>query len=87
MELNKTQVEEVINALRGSCSTIDEQLSMRYDVAGIDEFENEMEILLQIDDAIFCCTCCSWWCPIEEETATAQGESEYGCSDCFPEEY
>lgn len=82
MVLTDEQLNELIYALQGSCSTIAEQLEMRWEM---DEDDLTMEDCLAIDDAIFCCTTCGWWCPISEETATAQGESDFGCSDCFPE--
>lgn len=85
MRLTQEQINELINALQGSCSSINEQLQMRWDV-DVEELDNEMEVLLAIDEEIFCCSTCNWWCPMSEETATPQGESEFGCSDCFPEE-
>jgi hypothetical protein len=82
MKLTQEQLNELIYALQGSCSTIAEQLEMRWELS---EDDLTMEDFLAIDDAIFCCTECNWWCPVSEETATAQGEDEFGCSDCYPE--
>lgn len=83
MKLTQEKLNELIYALQGSCSTIAEQLEMRWELS---EDDLTMENYLAIDDAIFCCSVCNWWCPASEETATAQGKSDLGCSDCFPEE-
>ena len=83
MRLSRDQINELIYALQGSCSTIAEQLEIRWELS---EDDLTMDDFLAIDDAIFCCMQCNWWCPIGEETATSQGEDELGCSDCFPDE-
>lgn len=83
MKLTEKQLNELIYALQGSCSTIAKQLELRWEMS---EDDLTMEDYLAIDQEIFCCSTCGWWCPMNEETATAQGEFEFGCSDCFPEE-
>ena len=61
-----SNIQDKIEELRGTSNSLD-----------LDEFSiAELEVL---DEHIFQCSQCGWWCPIEEEV----GEStENICEDC-----
>lgn len=63
-----TVANEMIDALQGSCMRDPVALSDEYIEEGrmTAEFweQNEMEIVRLVDDAIFNCERCGWWCEI-----------------------
>ncbi|MCK4823222.1 hypothetical protein KA005_46125 [bacterium] len=62
-----SRIRDIINDLEGTCNWLD------YD----EITELELELL---EEEIFCCSTCSWWCPIEEIN------EENVCTDCADEE-
>ena len=60
-------IRDIINDLEGTCNTLDME-GLTY---------QELQIL---DNEIFCCSDCNWWCPIEEIN---EGNI---CTDCTNEE-
>jgi len=66
----KDTIQSKIEDLKGTCNTID-----------LDDFTfEELELL---DEEIFQCSTCSWWCDIDEEVG--EGTSLL-CKDCKDEE-
>lgn len=65
---------QFIYDLNGTCKSMDQMLD-DYEIsfANIDE---EIEFMRRIDDEIFLCDCCSWWCEISEM------EDDQICTDC-----
>lgn len=45
-----------------------------------DAHNNSAEFNALIDDAIFCCEQCGWWCEISEQVEDENGE--WLCNDC-----
>ncbi len=56
MKREKLSIDEVIDALRGTCEDID-----------ADEYSADE--LLKLDGEIFQCATCGWWCDIDEYNA------------------
>lgn len=46
------------------------------------EFENNSELLSEIDQRIFNCCTCGWWCEICEESSEEYGLHDFTCLDC-----
>lgn len=69
------RVNEVINALEGSCGCLEDHAT--------EEEMRSTEFLAAIDDAIFCCATCGWWCEISELAEDEMGEQV--CEDCHEE--
>ena len=61
-------VNDLINSLRGTCKSI-------YDLH--DETDLSLEEFQMIDEEIFNCDCCGWWCEISE-----MGNEQGVCDDC-----
>lgn len=67
---------EIIEALRGSCKTLGEILNTH----DREDLENDMNFLDYLDQEIFNCANCGWWCEISEESGIEDGELI--CNDC-----
>lgn len=69
-------IEELIDSLQGTCATISEKLPEEMEE---DLTEQDHDA---IDNRIFRCETCSWWCEVGEE-----GDEKGNCNDCVePEE-
>jgi hypothetical protein len=72
----KKQVEKLIDSLRGSSQTL-HTLAEDYDVD-----DTDAEVCAMIDEAIFECEGCGWWCERSEESVKAPGS----CDECVPDD-
>jgi len=70
--------QEIIDYLAGSCNSLNSALDM-FDAEHLDMHDPFLKML---DDEIFLCNTCDWWCPIEE----ANMNSELTCNDCCDQE-
>lgn len=71
--MTKRTANEIYEQLIGSCS---DDLT--------DEESDDLLLMQQVDELMFRCACCGWWCEIEESSpATAD---EMTCLDCAPDE-
>ena len=68
--------QEIIDYLNGSGNwSLSEKEEARFDDA---------EFCAKLDAQIFNCTCCTWWCPIEEVETSSMGEQV--CTTCKEDE-
>lgn len=63
--------QQVAEDLQGTCKSL-------YDVL-TDEEQDDEAIMLEIDQKVFLCPECDWWCERSEETDDGR------CDDCNPE--
>ena len=68
--------EKIIYQLNGSCDSLEQALATNE----AEELEDHMPFLEYLDNEIFRCDCCSWWCPISESSENVDTE----CTDCNP---
>lgn len=66
---------EVVHRLIGTSATLDSVLS--------DNEQLDEKLLAEIDDQIFLCEVCSWWCDTSEQEQNENGETV--CEDCNEE--
>ena len=68
--------QELIEYLQGSCKTLNEGVSDITDgVFNEDDLtKNQIE---EIDNEIFCCSNCGWWCELSD-----QSEDGENCINC-----
>ena len=59
--------DEIINYLVGTCNSFDPS-------------EYSDEIVSEVDNHIFCCEECGWWCEMSE--MSDDEEHDWTCSDC-----
>lgn len=71
--------EKVVYQLNGSCDSL-EQVLENNEVPEL--FDNDA-FLEYLDNEIFRCTCCSWWCPVSE-TSENDNDGDWVCRDCSP---
>lgn len=63
------RLEAIVDELQGTCKSLSEVLT--------DDEREDAELLAWIDDRLFCCSVCDWWCETDEES------DEGGvCTDC-----
>lgn len=79
--LTDTQIDELVDYLRGSCQSITAALYSLFDI------DDEDIITLRqngiIDDNIFNCATCGWWCDAGEYSENIT--DELICFDCGEE--
>jgi hypothetical protein len=67
------RINKLIEYLQGSCVSLSEAC----DTFEIDEDTLSREELQELDNQIFNCETCGWWCEISE-----MQEEEHICNDC-----
>lgn len=82
--LTDKQIDELIEYLQGSCKSLDEGVFACFDLDNTDIITQEQHS--QIENVIFTCECCGWWCEAGDyadfENHTYNGDI---CSDCGEE--
>jgi len=75
---NDTQegwIEYIIQSLNGTIGSLEE-----YEEEYTKKGYSWEELLIELDQQIFNCTGCGWWCDISEENIQ---DEEQVCEDCF----
>ena len=85
-QINSELINEIVEHLRGSCMDLSVALN-DFDL-DLDDFSKEQEDQLNeaIDDLIFNCESCGWWCEVgdyADEGCNPQGLNI--CNDCGEE--
>lgn len=75
MPLNNDQMAELVCDLQGTCQSLEEALAKD----GFTEDDMSQANHEELDNQLFCCVSCGWWCELCEE---AEGCSEPTCTDC-----
>lgn len=76
MKPNNFSISELIESLNGTCKTIAEALPDDMEEDDLTEADHE-----DIDNQIFLCEQCNWWCEICERI-----EEDDICEDCKDED-
>jgi len=69
-------IETLVVRLQGTTLSMD----VECEELGLDPMS--VEVTTHVDNNIFLCTVCGWWCPIEEEESEEYGLYEWTCRDC-----
>ncbi len=78
--LTTKQLDKLIDALRGSCESLENTLTSYY---AIDYTDLSIEAHQYIDDFIFNCAWCGWWCEVDEMSEKlSEQETETICENC-----
>lgn len=72
-----TEFQAIVDELQGTCGSLDEVA----EYYGLDAMTTE-GLTEYVDERIFCCTVCGWWCPQDEEASEDAGLDEWTCRDC-----
>lgn len=68
-------VHELIEAVNGTCNTIDDHLPEGMEFEDLTGEDHDV-----IDNEIFLCNECGWWCEVHEAHETDDGDDI--CDDC-----
>lgn len=71
-------IHKVIESLQGTCGTLSNTIEELY--PGMTEDDLDRGDFDTIDNEIFECQTCNWWCEISEVCESRVGENE--CRDC-----
>ena len=74
------EYQQIIDDLKGTCLGLEAHLES----LGRVELMDTASFTAQLDDQIFECAECGWWCEQSEATAIETGEDL--CLDCAPED-
>ncbi len=85
-EISETLISEIVEDLQGTCKSLDNILE--WHGLTLEDFSEEQEDELNqaIDNSIFLCEGCGWWCEqgdYAEDSVNTQGLEL--CSDCGEE--
>ncbi len=69
----------VADYLRGTCISLEQGISAVHgdDAVGL---ENDIEFCSILDDKVFCCEGCGWWCGMDE--IATDNVSGFICDEC-----
>jgi hypothetical protein len=73
--MNTATWSEIVYYLNGSCNSLHEAL----EAFNMTELGDDDTFLAFLDDQIFYCVQCGWWCPVDELHIV---DAEQYCSDC-----
>jgi hypothetical protein len=68
----------VVDYLRGTCLSLDDAVT----ALAAQELADHMPFLNHLDQEIFCCNQCGWWCDQDEEASEDHGLDEWTCTEC-----
>lgn len=68
----------IIDQIRGTCDSI-EQVLYTHDA---EDLQDHLPFFQELDQQIFRCECCGWWCEISEMSDSGN----WACEGCEPEE-
>jgi hypothetical protein len=73
-------INDIVDDLRGSSTGLHSMLESH----DAEWLEDDDELLTAIDDSIFLCSMCDWWCEMSE--MSEHPDHDYECTDCAPNE-
>lgn len=73
--MTPARIEEIIHDLQGTCQSLDDALEEGEDAT-------DPVLCAAIDEAIFLCPGCNWWCERSEGHENPTGDEDL-CDDCF----
>lgn len=75
-EENQKKMAEVGDALVGTCSSLEDALSIIFGEENSDLIQFDIELLRRLDDHTMQCDSCNWWCE------TGELDDDQICDDC-----
>lgn len=80
-KISETQLQEIIEALQGTCDTLDGIVQVVMEDDNICTNDLTPEQLEELDQQIFLCETCGWWYEISE-----MSDEDQVCQDCDDED-
>jgi hypothetical protein len=79
--LSAVQISQLTHALQGTCDSLGNTLDRLFE---LDEDALTTADFLAIDQEVFCCQTCNWWC--EQCEMAERADDEWICQQCTDEE-
>ena len=75
-------LDEIVSRLQGSCDSFDGVVDSVLEEHGIegDSMSLRQDDYYRVDNVIFLCNCCGWWCEAGE---AHDQDGEDVCGDCY----
>lgn len=70
----------IVERLRGTCDMLEDGLEDE----DAEDLQDHLPFLDYLDNHIFRCECCGWWCEISESVDS--DDYDLVCGDCVPDE-
>jgi hypothetical protein len=86
MRLSPEQMQKLVDHLQGTCMSLEQGLYECFELECSSEVENELEMCDYLDNSLFLCVACGWWCECGDYAENQSNPSGDICSDCEPEE-
>lgn len=79
-EQRRLRAEQVADALQGTAKSLESE--------AIEAECDDLEFLREIDDRVFLCETCGWWCELSELSRKSEDNEQHQlvCDDCEPSE-
>ena len=91
--LTQKEIEEIAYDLQGTCKSIDQAICDVVDqrhtserIYDLSEVSNWKELCAHVDNVVFECACCGWWCETGDYAEVQDNPNGDVCSDCGPDE-
>jgi len=79
MSIDPKDLAKIIDYTRGTCQSLEEVL-VKF---GYDYDDLDLEAAVEVDEHIFCCGACGWWCETSEMADDWEDfTDEPACEDC-----
>ena len=69
----------IAEQLQGTASSLSSVLEQY----GMEEAEDDTDFCHELDQEVFCCNDCGWWC--EPSEMTNDEDQDWKCTDCAPD--
>jgi hypothetical protein len=70
----------VATTLQGTCMHLEQALEQHE----CEDLENDSAFLLELDNTVFCCETCGWWC--EQSEMAERVDDRWICQECTDDE-
>lgn len=78
-KLSAGEIEDLIQHLQGTIMSLDSAVEEMF---GMDWMDLDVDALAEIDNSIFCCESCGWWCEVSEMSMEVPDDLVcQGCED------
>ena len=88
IKLTDEQIQLIAEDLQGTGKLLDQAICDITDeeAEGLDEIENWQALCDRVDQLVFLCECCGWWCEVGDYAEIQENPNGDVCSDCGPDE-
>lgn len=88
IKLTDEQIQLIAEDLQGTGKLLDQAICDITDeeAEGLDEIENWQALCDRVDQLVFLCEGCGWWCEVGDYAEIQENPNGDVCSNCGPDE-